>query len=140
MSPGSVMCDILCVLGRIRTCYLLLRREPLYPNELQGLEPPRGFEPLTHALQKRCSTAELRRQILCGGLLCPGPDSNRHELPHNILSVACLPFHHPGSRHNIISFRDLYGVPNAYICSLNLSGVEFDNSVNSSCGIVYLWK
>lgn len=28
---------------------------------------------------------------------CPGPDLNRHELlAHNILSVACIPFHHPG--------------------------------------------
>ena len=27
------------------------------------LEPPLGFEPRTHALQKRCSTTELRWQI-----------------------------------------------------------------------------
>ena len=28
--------------------------------------------------------------------MCPGPDSNRHVLRREILSLLCIPFHHLG--------------------------------------------
>ena len=41
---------------------------PLNCGDAEGVEPPVRIELTTYALQERCSTAELRRRVLCEDL------------------------------------------------------------------------
>src|SRR3989338_2167968 len=49
----------------ITECPLVLKNSKnFFLISLECMEPPLGFEPRTFALQKRCSTAELRWRII----------------------------------------------------------------------------